>query len=591
MRTLINLLVLAVAGTLSAQTFLASVNIPAGNAPADVITGDFNGDGKLDIVVSNTGSSSISVFLGIGNGSFRSRRDFVLGSQPQALASGDFNGDGKLDLAVVSGPSNSVLILLGNGDGTFRPAISTSVAGPTAVAVADFDGDGKLDLAVGSAANSVQILLGRGNGLFLTPRSVPVGVNPVSLAVGDFNSNGRTDIAVANGGSPFVSILVGDGHGNFQQAPNVNTGISLIAIVAGDLNNDGRLDLAVLTSSGYGSPLIVLLGHGDATFEEAHRYSVGGSPSPYPNPLGSSPTSLIAIADLNNDGVPDVAVPLGSSNSVSILAGVGDGSFQSFVTFPSGAGPSGIAVADFTGGGGLDLALSDLASNSLSVLVNVTPLRRRPTFTQGSIVNGASFLAGPLVPGEIVAILGSALGPEQLTVAGSFTTTLAGTQVLIGGVAAPLLYVSSTQIGAVVPLENSSRLSSLVQIDSIAGVSNFITVPTADSAPGLFSANSSGTGQGAILNQDGSANSASNPASAGSTVTLFGTGGGQLQNVQVTIGGVAADILQVIAAPGQVEGVFAILTRIPFQACAGDLPVVVIVGGTPSQAGLTFRCQ
>jgi hypothetical protein len=101
--------------------------------------------------------------------------------------------------------------------------------------------------------------------------------------------------------------------------------------------------------------------------------------------------------------------------------------------------------------GKLDLALSDMLSNSVSVLVNLTPLLRRPTFTQTSIVNGASFLTGPLAPGEIVAILGSGLGPEELTVSDSFATTLAGTRVFIGGVAAPLLYVSSTQIGAVVP--------------------------------------------------------------------------------------------------------------------------------------------
>jgi uncharacterized protein (TIGR03437 family) len=190
-----------------------------------------------------------------------------------------------------------------------------------------------------------------------------------------------------------------------------------------------------------------------------------------------------------------------------------------------------------------------------------------------------------------VAILGSALGPEELTVAGSSSTTLAGTRVFISGVAAPLVYVSSTQIGAVVPLGISPRLNTTVQVTSVAGSSNIVVLPTTDAAPGLFSADSSGAGQGAILNQDGSTNSASNPAGAGSTVTLLGTGGGQLQNVQVTIGGVAADILQVIAAPGQIEGVFAVLTRIPFQECAGDLPVVVIVDGTPSQAGLTFRCQ
>ena len=590
MRTLVNLLVLAVAVRLSAQSFLAPLNVPVGNAPAGIVSGDFNRDGKPDIIVSNSGSSNISVFLGIGNGSFRSRRDFVAGSQPQALASGDFNADGKLDVAVVDGRSNSVLILLGNGDGTFLPAISTPVAGPTALAVSDFDGDGKLDLAVGSAvSNSVQILSGRGNGLFFLTRSVSVGLNPVSLALGDFNSDGRTDIAVANGGSAFVSMLIGDGHGNFQRASDVYTGSALVAIAANDFNNDGRLDLAVLASSGSASPVIILLGHGDGTFEQTQRFPVGGSPLPYPLSVGSSPGGLIASADLNNDGMPDLAVALGGNNGVSILQGVGDGSFQNFVTFPTGAGPSGIAVADLNGDGRLDLALPNLGSNSFSLLVNVTASQRRPTFTQSSIVNGASFLTGPLVPGEVVAILGSALGPDQLTVSGSLTTTLAGTRVFIGGEAAPLLYVSSTQIAAVVPPELSGILTAGVQINSTAGMSSIVTVPTADAAPGLFSADFSGAGQGVILNEDGSPNNVSNPAGAGSVVTLFGTGGGQLRNVRVTIGGVAADVVQVSGAPGQ--GVFLVQTGIPSQAGTGDLPVVVTVNGTPSQPGITIRVQ
>ena len=590
MGTHIGLLVLAVAAKLSAQSFVPSLNFPAGNAPADVITGDFNRDGKLDVIVSNSGSSSLSVFLGGGNGSFGSRRDFALGSQPQALASGDFNGDGKLDLAVVSGRTNSVLILLGNGDGTFLPPISTAVAGPTALAVADFNGDGKPDLAVGSAAtNSVQILLGSGHGVFFLAGSVAVGVNPVSLALGDFNSDGRTDIAVANGGSLSVSILLGDGRGNFQPSRDVYTGSSVVSIAAGDLNNDGRLDLAVLASTGLGSPVIVLLGHGDGTFDGAQRFPVGGSPVSYPIPLGSTPVSLIAIGDLNNDGVPDLAVALGANNSVSILVGIGNGTFTSSVTFPAGAGPSGIVAADFNGDGRLDLALSNLASNSVSLLVNAAPSPLRPTFTQSSIVNGASFLTGPVAPGEVIAIVGSALGPDQLTVSGSLPATLAGTRVFINGVAASLLYVSSTQIGAMVPVELSGILSALVQVDSNAGVSNIVTVPTAGAAPGLFSANFSGVGQGVILNQDGRPNDASDPAEAGSVVTLFGTGGGtNPRNVQVTIGGVAADVLQVRIAPGT----FQIQTRIPSQLSrVGDVPIAVIVDNVSSQPGLTIRVQ
>ena len=155
--------------------------------------------------------------------------------------------------------------------------------------------------------------------------------------------------------------------------------------------------------------------------------------------------------------------------------------------------------------------------------------------------------------------------------ASSSSTTLAGTQVFIGGVAAPLLYVSSTQIGALIPSGIPSgispRLNTTMQITSVTGMSNIVTVPTADAAPGLFSADFSGAGQGVILNQDGSLNGASNPAVAGSAVTLLGTGGGLLQNVRVTIGSVAADVLQVSAAPGQ--GVFLVQTRIPSRPARG----------------------
>jgi len=574
-------LFLAEVGMLSAQTFQASQNFPVGSAPVGVTTGDFNRDGKLDITVCNSGSSSISILLGIGNGSFRPRRDIVLGGRPQALAPADFNGDGKLDLAVLNNQGNSVLILLGNGDGTFLSPVFTSVPGPAALAVADFNGDGKPDLAVASeTSNTVQILLGIGNGLFRTAGSVSVGIGPVSLALGDFNSDGRTDIAVAHSGSLFVSILLGDGHGFFQRSRDVYTGGSVVSIAAGDFNKDGLFDLAVLASTGSASPVIILMGRGDAMFDEVQRFPVGGSPVPYPVSLGSVPGSLIAIADLNNDGMPDLAVALGGSNSVSVLTGIGDGSFRPFVTFPAGAGPSGVAAGDLSGNGKLDLALSNQGSNSVSVLMNVTALPRRPTFTQSSIVNGASFLAGPLVPGEIVAILGSALGPNELTVSASFATTLAGTRVIIGGVAAPLLYVSASQIGAVVPLDISG-LNAGVQIDSSGGVSDMVALPAADAAPGLFSADSSGAGQGVVLNQDGSLNGAGNPAGAGSVVTLFGTGGGQLRDAHVTIGGIVADVLAVIAASGQSPGVFQVQARVPYPSAQG----------IPSQPGITLWVQ
>jgi uncharacterized protein (TIGR03437 family) len=585
------LLSLVIAGRLSAQIFFPAVNVPVGRAPAAVITGDFNGDGQADIVVSNSGSSSITVLVGKGNGVFGTRRDIASASQPRALASGDFNADGNLDLAVVDGGGDFVSILLGNGDGTFRVPIPTLVSGPTALVVGDFNADGRLDLAVTSgSSNSVQILLGFGNGTFFAANSFETGINPVALALADFNFDGRPDLAVANGGSASITILLGDGHGGFLRSSDVYTGTSAVSIAAGDLNNDGRTDLAVLASTGAASPVVVLLGHGDATFDEGLRFTVGGSPLAFPIPVvGAFSAGLITIADLDHDGTPDLAVALGGNDSVSVLAGIGDGTFRPFANFAAGAGPSGVAAADLNGDGQLDLVVSNLAGDSVSVLVNLTPQLRRPIFTQTSVVNGASFVGGPVVAGEIIVIRGTNLGPDQLIASSSLPTTLAGTQVMIGGVAAPLLYVSSTQIGAVVPFETAGLLNVVVRISSDAGSSNIVVLPVGRAAPGLFSTDASGAGQGVALNQEGSANNGSNPAAVGSVVTLFGTGGGQLRNVRVTIGSFAADVIDVTNGPA--EGLFGVRARIPAQVRTGDVPVVVTVDTFSTQAGLTIRVE
>src|SRR5580658_474305 len=140
----------------------------AGTDPDAVAVGDFNGDGKLDLVVANEGSNNVGILLGNGDGTFQAAVNYGVGSAPTSVAVGDFNGDGKLDLAVVNELSNNVSILLGNGDGMFQAAVNYG-AGLSlfSVAVADFNGDGKLDLAVANyESNNVSILLGKGDGTF-----------------------------------------------------------------------------------------------------------------------------------------------------------------------------------------------------------------------------------------------------------------------------------------------------------------------------------------------------------------------------------------------------------------------------------------
>jgi len=336
----------------------------AGTAPGFVAVGDFNGDGKLDMVVANSSSNNVSILLGNGDGTFQAAVNYSVGTDPDFVAVGDFNGDGKLDLAVANANSNNVSILLGNGDGTFRPSVNFTVGSePSSVVVGDFNGDGKLDLVVANVqSNNVSVLLGNGDGTFQTALHYSTAVFPSSVAVGDFNGDGRLDLAVANFGTESVSILLGNGDGTFQPAVNYGAGFPPSHLAVGDFNGDGVLDLAVADITNTGpSNVSVLLGNGDGTFQPAVGYGAGSN-----NDFAS-----VAVGDFNGDGKLDLVVAHAGSNAtnnVSILLGNGDGTFQPAVNYGTGSNPS-VAVGDFNGDGRLDIAVVDHFASTVSVLL------------------------------------------------------------------------------------------------------------------------------------------------------------------------------------------------------------------------------
>jgi len=198
-------------GPVSANGNLASAYMPA--------VGDFNGDGKLDIAVTGGGYglqtvNAVTILLGNGDGTFSLAQNstFATGSNPWAIVAADFNGDGKLDLVIANEGGSTLTILLGNGDGTFTPATGSPVpvgSGPYALAAADLNSDGKLDLVVANQNDStLTILLGNGDGTF-TPASgspIALGAGPDSVAVGDFNGSGRLGIAVATESNVIVLV-------------------------------------------------------------------------------------------------------------------------------------------------------------------------------------------------------------------------------------------------------------------------------------------------------------------------------------------------------------------------------------------------
>src|SRR6266699_2929617 len=269
-------------------TFQAPRTFAVGTNPAQVAIGDFNGDGKLDVAVSSVGSNTVSVLLGNGDGTFLPPLITPVGANPWYFAVGDFNGDGILDLAVAdygcpldcnSSPSSTVTVLLGNGNGTFRPAPSLTVGnGPAGVAAGDFNGDGKLDLAVANLnENTLSVLLGNGDGTFQAPHTFadPGMTHPYFVAVGDFNGDGKPDLVVTNHLFTTTSMLLGNGDGTFQPAQDFPVDSDPVFVTVGDFNGDRKPDLAVANL--HSLNISVLLGNGgSSTVAATPTFSPGG---------------------------------------------------------------------------------------------------------------------------------------------------------------------------------------------------------------------------------------------------------------------------------------------------------------------------
>ena len=328
----------------------------------DVAVGDFNGDGIPDIASTNADPRPgvVNIFLGIGDGNFRAPASFAVGQTgvgSDNIAVGDFNKDGKLDLIIsVNGNFNSgssVSVLYGKGDGTFAaPLLLAANQAPAQIAIADFNGDGNLDWIAGSTTGRFTTLaLGNGNGTFEAGVNYATGVNP-EVALGDFNRDGKLDLVTVNANSGSVSVFLGNGDGTFQAAMNTAISGAFFGIAVGDLNGDGIPDVVVGDSTGFPPRnVIVLLGKGDGTFAAPVRFSTGGSGE-----------GQIVIADLNGDGKSDIAVVNQADNTVSVLLGNGNGTFQApkiTGALASDGFLGSIVAADFNGDGKLDLAVPD----------------------------------------------------------------------------------------------------------------------------------------------------------------------------------------------------------------------------------------
>ncbi|HEX8190360.1 MAG TPA: FG-GAP-like repeat-containing protein, partial [Pyrinomonadaceae bacterium] len=341
-------------------TFTAAPRYPGGAATVDIAKGDFNNDGRVDLVLLNdhtnhTGppQDMVSILLSKGVGGFEAPRSVHTASQSRDVAVGDFNGDGKPDVVAVNfAQTNNVLIYLGDGAGNLSPlsAFSTGGGNPSKVVVADFNGDGKPDLAVSHESGSlIAILLGKGNGLF-GASAFYNGSGGLYLSgserivAGDFDNDGKQDLATAS------SFVKGKGDGTF--APAAALPATFGWIVSGDFNKDGNLDLAGTTiiidaPNAGGIPAVgVMFGDGAGHFA-----------APVRSPTAGREVSRLTVGDFDGDGNPDLGATNGTSADVNALLGNGAGSFTVGPAYVAGIFPDELVAADYDGDGRQDLAV------------------------------------------------------------------------------------------------------------------------------------------------------------------------------------------------------------------------------------------
>ena len=395
--------------------FVAAASPATSTNPSGIASGDFNGDGILDLAVANYNDNTVGILIGTGTGGYAAQVTYPAGGYCNEIVAIDINNDGKMDLVTVNISSGTFSVLLGNGNGTFQAPLVYSSGGNNTgtIATADVNDDGKMDVILSDGTlNQVSVFLGNGDGTFQAAKTAAVGRAPQwQIATGDFNRDGKLDLAVTNYDDSTVSVLLGNGDGTFQAQQVFVTGSTPGGVITGDFNGDGKLDL--VTSNAGSNNISLLLGNGDGTFQ-AQRTLLGGN-------------GALAAADLNADGKLDLVAANRGSNNLSVLFGNGDGTFQAQQIYPTGTSPVSLVTGDFNGDARQDIAVANSSSNNVTVLLStvtngvvLTPVTL-PGFGADTVV--ASYAGDTHFNGSTSNVLTLASQPLQTTTTLAVTPT------------------------------------------------------------------------------------------------------------------------------------------------------------------------
>jgi len=490
-------------------------------------------------------SSGVISTIG-GNGTAGSSGDGGQGSSAQLTQPQAVTVDAAGNIYIADAVNSRIRVIASNG------VISTFASNGTA----GYSGDG-------GAATSAELN---------TPRGMAID-SAGNLYIADFNNNvvrkisSGTITTVAGNGSLGFS-----GDGGPATAAQLRGPVGVAVDATGDLyiSDLGNYRIRMVTPQGV---IRTIAGNGTSAPTGDGGLAINAQLAA-PGSLAVDTSGNLYIAD----SIAAIREISSADGTIRTIAGNGT------IGYSGDGGPS--LVAQFNGISGLAMGKSggiyvaDSGNNAVRLL---QPVGFGLVIT--SVANSASLAAGAVAPGELVVLFGNGLGPAQL--AANPTPASAGfdgTRILFNGVPATILYTWVTQVAAIVPASVSgSSVQVVAQYQNQTSAP--VTVPLAASAPGLFTANSSGQGQASALNQDGTMNAASNPAKTGNTITLFATGVGT-SGFTVTVGGKSATVVPLL--PAQSTGLTPITVQIPSGITAGQVPVVVQMGAAASQSGVTI---